>query len=116
MGALKANDPVRIAKLAAALRGRKRPRYVGRKISKALKVRPKSEETRRRLSETHKRRGTVPVKSRDLLWSAKEDELVRTLRPIEVARKSGRSLDAVYNRRRLLKLAARKRHCSGDRR
>jgi hypothetical protein len=35
-------------------------------------------------------------------WTAAEDEWVRTLPPHEVARRTGRSLTAVYNRRSTL--------------
>jgi hypothetical protein len=35
-------------------------------------------------------------------WTRKEDELVRTLAPAEVVRRTGRTLTAVYNRRSLL--------------
>ena len=35
-------------------------------------------------------------------WTAQEDDLVRTLPPQEVARRTGRSLRAVYNRRNSL--------------
>jgi hypothetical protein len=35
-------------------------------------------------------------------WTAAEDEWVRTLPPQEVARRTGRSLTAVYNRRSTL--------------
>ena len=41
-------------------------------------------------------------------WSDEEDEIVRTLAPAEVARRTGRSIDAVYIRRRILGIAARR--------
>jgi hypothetical protein len=38
-------------------------------------------------------------------WTEKEDQLVRTLAPVEAARRTGRTLAAVYQRRFALKLA-----------
>jgi hypothetical protein len=59
-----------------------------------------TEETRQRMSETHRQRGTLvpgPVP-----WTEVDDELVRTPRVEEVARRIGRSLIAVYKRRHRL--------------
>jgi hypothetical protein len=42
-------------------------------------------------------------------WAAREDELVRTLPPTEVARWTGRSMKAVYVRRRVLGIPTARR-------
>jgi hypothetical protein len=69
-----------------------------------------SEETRRKLSEAHGRRGTRPPKAGPP-WSATEDALLRTLPAAEVARRTGRTLSAIYMRRRELGLPdGRRRH------
>jgi putative transcriptional regulator len=49
-----------------------------------------------------RRRGTRPLKT-GRPWSAREDELARTLPALEVARRTERTLGAVYDRRRVLK-------------
>jgi hypothetical protein len=50
------------------------------------------------MSESQKRRWREgPLAAR--LWKAREDELVKTLSPAEAARRTGRSLRAVYARR-----------------
>jgi hypothetical protein len=55
-------------------------------------------ETRRKMSESQKRRWREgPLAAR--LWKGEEDHLVRTLPPPEAARRTGRSLRAVYARR-----------------
>jgi hypothetical protein len=59
-----------------------------------------TEETRRRMSETHRRRGTLVPGT--VPWTADEDELIRTLPAEEVARRTERSLHAVYSRRQML--------------
>ena len=50
------------------------------------------------MSEAHKRRGTRPPAA-GRPWTADEDELLSTLPAAEVARRTGRTLTAVYNRR-----------------
>ena len=59
------------------------------------------EEQRAKMSEAHKRRGTIPPKA-GRLWTAEEDELVRTLKAVEAAEKTGRTLRAIYLRRNKL--------------
>ena len=46
------------------------------------------------MSEAHKRRGTRPPKA-GRPWTAKEDHLCRTLRPMDVVRRTGRTFQAV---------------------
>jgi hypothetical protein len=60
-----------------------------------------TEESRRKMSEAHRKRGilvpgTIP-------WTTEEDELLKTLPAEEVARRTGRTLEAVYTRRRRLR-------------
>lgn len=63
---------------------------------------PHTEETRRRMSETHRRRGTLIPGT--VPWTAAEDELVKTLPAEEAAQRTGQSLKAVYARRSRLQL------------
>jgi len=51
----------------------------------------------------HRARGTRPPKA-GRPWTAAEDEAIRTLRPAEAARETGRTLGAVNGRRRELRL------------
>jgi hypothetical protein len=100
----KACDPGRRAKIAAARRGRPRPPEVVEAVRQAHLGAHHTEEKRRRMSETHRRRGTRPPKAGEP-WAPWEDELVRALRPTDAARRTGRTLQAVYGRRRVLKLS-----------
>ena len=63
-------------------------------------------ETRRKMSEAHRRRGTRPPKA-GRPWTAEEDELARTLAPAEAAARTGRTAEAVYCRRAELRAAER---------
>lgn len=59
-----------------------------------------SQETRRKMSERHRRLGKAVR-----LWTPEEDELVRTLLPPEAAWWTGRTLATIWSRRRVLGLA-----------
>jgi hypothetical protein len=59
------------------------------------------------MNEALRRRWRRPPFS-EQLWRAAEDDLVRALPPAEAARRTGRSLKAVYQRRRVLGLADRR--------
>jgi hypothetical protein len=59
----KAQDPGRRAKIAAARRGNPRPRHVIEAMRAATLGRKHTEQTRRRMSEAHRRRGTRPLKA-----------------------------------------------------
>jgi hypothetical protein len=61
----KAADPTRREKIAASKRGRPRPAHVLEALRAANLGRPLSDETRQKLSEAHKKRGTRPAGS----WS-----------------------------------------------
>ncbi len=102
LGVLKARDPERRRKIAEARRGKPRPARVGEAVRSAHLGVPQTEETRRRMSETHRRRGTLVPGT--IPWTAEEDEQVRTLPVEEAARRTGRSFQAVYARRSRLQL------------
>jgi hypothetical protein len=97
-----ARDPERCRKIAEARRGKPRPAHVVEAVRQAHLGKPASEETRQRMSKTHRRRGTLVPGT--VPWSPEEDELVRTLPAEEVAQRTGRSLQAVYARRSKLKV------------
>jgi hypothetical protein len=96
----KARDPERCRKIAEAKRGKPRPPHVRQAMLKASLGRRHSEESRRKMSETHRRRGTLVPGT--IPWTREEDELVRTLPAEEPAKRTGRSLSGVYARRRWL--------------
>jgi hypothetical protein len=68
-----------------------------------------TEESRRKISETNRRRGTLVPGT--IPWTTEEDELVRTLPAEEVVRRTGRSLTAVYSRRSRLRVPDGRRRC-----
>jgi hypothetical protein len=96
----KARDPKRCRKIAEARRGKPRPPHVLETIRRAHLGTHHSEEARRRMSEVHKRRGTLVPGTK--LWTPEEDELLRTLARAEVAKRTGRSVRGVRIRRRKL--------------
>ncbi len=102
LGVLKARDPERNRKIAEVRRGKPRPAHVLEAMHNARRGVPHTEATRRRMSETHRRRGTLVPGT--VPWTAAEDELVRTLPVEEVAQRTGRSLMSVYKRRSRLLL------------
>ena len=59
--------------------------------------------TKRKMRRTHKRLGTRPPAAGPA-WSEQEDELLRTLPTAEVVQRTGRTLNAVRCRRRVLGL------------
>jgi hypothetical protein len=56
------------------------------------------------MSRVHKKRGSWPPIAGDP-WTAKEDALVRTLRPEEVVKRTKRTRKAVWSRRQTLGLS-----------
>jgi hypothetical protein len=94
----KARDPKRRAKIAEARRGKPRTPQAVAPMHEAWRGSHHSEETRRRMSEAHRKRGTLVPGT--VPWTAGEDEWVKTLPAKEVVKKTGRSLRAVYARRR----------------
>ena len=102
----KAADPERCAKIAAARLGKPRPPHVVEAMRRALLGMKHTEEARRKMSEAQRRRGAWPPKA-GRPWSAKEDALLRKLPTEEVTARTGRTLAAIYCRRRVLGLAKR---------
>ncbi len=98
----KARDPVRRAKIAAARTGKPRPPHVIETLRRYHTGRPLSEAVRAKMSESHRRRGTRPPKA-GKAWSAAEDKLLGQLPPAVVVTQTGRTLSAVYCRRRVLR-------------
>jgi hypothetical protein len=97
----KARDPERRRKIAEARRGKPRPPHEVEPMHQAWRGSHHTEETRRRMSEAHRQRGTLVPGTR--MWTAKEDEMVKTLPAVEAAKKTGRSLLAVNARRKRLR-------------
>jgi hypothetical protein len=101
LGIAKSNNPKRRAKIAAALRGRNRPASVVEALRIANLGKRASKAARRHMSEAQMRRtNRKTAKS----WRAWEDDLLRTVTPNEVAKRTGRTLAAVWGRRNKLQL------------
>lgn len=99
----KARDPERCEKIAASRRGKPRPPHVIEAMRQARTGKPHDEDARRKMSEAHKRRGTMPPLA-GRRWTAEEDEAARTLPPALAAKKTERTLGAVWCRRQRLDL------------
>ena len=89
--------------LAASRRGKPRPPHVREAVRNARLGTHHSEESRRKISEAHRRRGTRPPAA-GRPWTAEEDALLHRLTPAEVAERTGRTLRAVWHRRQALGL------------
>jgi hypothetical protein len=96
----KARDSERCARIATALRGKRRSPEAVEASAAGRRGKPLRDDTRRKMSETHWRRGTRPPWVRP--WTPGEDEAVRTLRPAEAVEATGRTLWAVLSRRHRL--------------
>jgi hypothetical protein len=70
-----------------------------------------SSATRARMSASHKARGPRPPNENS--WTAKEDELVRKYQPKEAAKRIGRTMKAIFDRRHVLGITARQRRRPG---
>ncbi|HEX5106402.1 MAG TPA: hypothetical protein VFV87_21430 [Pirellulaceae bacterium] len=103
---IRATDPARARKIAKAKRGVARPPHVIETMRKAHLGKPLPEATRKKMSATHRKRGTRPP-GQNPPWSSKEDRLVRTKRPAEVVRLTGRTWSAVVSRRYVLGISRR---------
>jgi hypothetical protein len=99
----KARDPIRREKIAAARRGKPRPPHVREALAEANRGRKIPEGTRRKMSATHKRRGTRPPWIGPA-WTAAEDSLLGKLPDKEVADFTGRTVVAVWTRRQRLRI------------
>jgi hypothetical protein len=102
-GKAKARDPERCEKIAASKRGKPRPRHVIEAMRKGRKGKPHTEEARRKMSEAHRRRGTIPPAA-GRPWTAKEESLLGKVPDELLARKTGRKVSAVVQRRHLLRI------------
>jgi hypothetical protein len=99
---LKAWDPERRRKFVESRRGKPRPPHVVDAVRKAHLGVKASEEARRKMRQTRKRLGIRPPVGR--VWEKWEDELLATLPAIEVARRTARTMTAIYCRRVVLKI------------
>jgi hypothetical protein len=97
-----ARSPARRKEIAAAKRGVKRPRAVIEKIRRANLGKSITKEVRQKMSESHKRRGTRPPAA-GIPWSEYETSLLTEFSPANVARRTGRTMRAVYAARKRLK-------------
>jgi hypothetical protein len=91
-------DSIRREKIAAARAGKPRPRSIIQAMRKGRTGKPHDAAARQRMSESQRRRGTRPPAAGPA-WTPEEDGLLRELPAIEVARRTGRTLGAVYKRR-----------------
>jgi hypothetical protein len=94
-------DGERREKIAVSKRGKARPPEVGQATGKGHKGLKHSAETRHRMSEAHRRRGTGGANP-GRPWTPEEDALVWSLDAQEAARRTGRTVKAVWARRRKL--------------
>jgi hypothetical protein len=99
----KAQDPERRRRIGEARRGKPCPPHVVEAMRRGRLGKPHSEEARRKMSAAQRRRGAWPPAAGEP-WTDDEDELLRTLPAAEVLRRTGRTLAAVYCRRRELEL------------
>jgi hypothetical protein len=88
-------------KIAEAKRGKARPAPVREAVRRAHLGGKHTEEAKARMSAAHPARGTRPPKA-GVPWTPEEDDLLRTLPTAEVSERTGRTLPAVYSRRREL--------------
>jgi hypothetical protein len=107
----KAKDPARRAKIAAARRGKPRPRHVIEAMRRGRLGKPQSDETRKKISEANLKRGAWPPAA-GRPWTAEEDRMVRELPAADAAQMTGRTLKAVYSRRSDLKVVDGRRAAS----
>jgi hypothetical protein len=99
----KARDPERRRRIGEARRGKPCPPHVVEAMRRGRLGKKHSEEARRKMSEAQRRRGAWPPAAGEP-WTDDEDELLRTLPAPEVARRTGRTLAAVYSRRARLEV------------
>jgi hypothetical protein len=95
-------DPEVLTRREATRKGKPLPRHVTEAAAAARRGTHHSAEARPRMSEAHKRRGSLVPGIRT--WTPAEDDQVRALSLEEAARRTGRSLKAVYKRRLVLRL------------
>jgi hypothetical protein len=94
----KLRDSERCRKIAEALRGRRRPAHIVEAARKAWKGQRHTPQARAKMRAAWKARGPrYDVSGR--AWTEEQDAAVRTLSGAEAARRTGRTLSAVYLRR-----------------
>jgi len=101
-------DPKRRAKMAACYTGKKQLPEVVEEMRRRMLGAKMSAATRRKMSKSHRARGTRPPAA-GAPWTAAEHKLLRTLAPAEVVARTGRTLAAVYLRRHKLGMPDRRR-------
>jgi hypothetical protein len=92
-------SPERAAKIGAAKRGIPTPDHVKEAIARANRGRKSTQQTRLKMSEAHKRRGTIPPAMRGPRWTVEDHALLGTMKDKDVADRIGRPLGAVQARR-----------------
>ena len=100
----KARDPVRRAKIAASKFGKPRPRHVIEAMPQANLGSKASASTRAKMRAAAKRRRAWPPAA-GKPFSHRELWLIQALPPAEAAKRTGRTLGAVYSQRHLLGVA-----------
>ena len=91
-------SPERAAKIAAAKHGKPRSETVKTVLWTANLGRKASSEQRRKISESHKARGTR-APAAGVPWAAEGDALIGTMKDGDVAGRTGRTEEAVSARR-----------------
>jgi hypothetical protein len=91
-------NPAVRAKIAAARRGKPQPPHVIEAARRANTGRPLSAAHRAKIGASHRALGTRPPAA-GRPFTAHELRLIRTLLPAEAARRTGRTLKAVYLQR-----------------
>lgn len=81
-----------------------------RKGLEANRVKKHTEATRRKMSETHRQRGTMPPGLRP--WTAEELALLGTIPDRELAARTGRTISAIESKRSVLKNGWKRRRPS----
>ena len=90
-------------KIAASRRGKARPPHVAEAMRKGRTGKPQGEHVKAAVRQANRRRGARPPAAGEP-WTAEEDQAVRTMRAAEASLATGRTLTAVYDRRRTLGL------------
>ena len=93
----------RRVKIADSKVGKPRPKHVHEALRKAHLGKPLSTETREKMSQSHRKRGTRPPWL-NKVWEPWEDEAARTLSIKDAMERTGRTRNAVLLRRRKLKV------------
>lgn len=102
----------RRAKIAAAKRGKARPRHVIDAMVKGRTGTPQSDETRAKISAANKRRGAYPPAA-GRPFTAEDDALLGTAPDQEIAQRLGRSAATIAGRRLLLGIESYRRRTRG---